>query len=346
MQTKQNKYLTSGILAIALGIAGLLTGTNPAQALTISPPSIEFTVQPGNQAEFVVKLYNEGDTKQELFVDATTFSSGPDEGLPVYDFGTPKEDIATWITLDPAPVVLEPQGRKEITITVDVPADAAPGGHYGIVAFSSKLPAATGANQPQLAITQGIGTLLLVRIEGEVIESAALTAFSTVARTNRLPVTFNTVYQNTGNIHLKPSGEITITGMSKKVVGTIAVNPTKRSTLPKTSRSYDAVWEKGVVTATASNAWGKFWEEYSNERANFGFGKYTATLALTAGQTGGVVTNATTTFIVFPWHVLLVWGLGFIIVLVVLIVLIKRYNKWVVAKSQAGKNQNPPKGTA
>ncbi|MEK7631267.1 MAG: hypothetical protein AAB445_00165 [Patescibacteria group bacterium] len=343
MARKQNKFIFSGILAAAFGIVGLLSGALPAKALTISPPSIEFTVQPGNQAEFVVKLYNEGATKQELFLDATTFTSGSEEGIPVYDFTVPKEDIATWVKLDPAPIILEPQGRKEVTITVNVPADAAPGGHYGIVAFSSK-PPTTGTDKPQVAITQGIGTLLLVRIEGDVVESAAISTFTTVSRTNRMPVSFTIDYQNTGNIHLKPSGNVTITGMGKKVAATLAVNPTKRSTLPKSSRSYDVTWEKGTVLATASNAWAKFWEEYSNERANFGFGKYTATLALTAGQSGGVATTATTTFMVFPWHVLLAWGLGFVILLVLLIILIKRYNKWVISKAQAGKNQNPPKG--
>lgn len=345
MASKQNKFITTGSLAIALGIVGLFGGGYSAKALTISPPSIEFAVMPGNQAEFVVKLYNEGATKQELFVDATTFTSGPEEGLPVYDFSVPKEDIATWVKLEPAPIVLEPQGRKEVTITVNVPADAAPGGHYGIVAFSSK-PPSTGADKPQVAITQGIGTLLLVRIEGEVVESAVISAFSTVAKTNRLPITFATTYQNTGNIHLKPSGNITVTSMFKKLVATIPVNATKRSTLPKSSRSYDVIWEKGTEKATASNAWATFWEEYGNERVNFGFGKYTATLALTAGQTGAVATNATTTFIMFPWHVILVWGVGFVILLVLLILLIKRYNKWVIGKAQTGKNQNPPKGIA
>ena len=345
MLRKQNKFIITGLLALALGTLGALINGTPAQALTISPPSIEFSVQPGNQAEFVIKLYNEGETKQELFLDTTTFTSGQDEGIPVYDFSVPKEDIATWVNLDPAPIVLEPQGRKEVTITVNVPADAAPGGHYGIVAFSSK-PPSSGTDKPQVAITQGIGTLLLVRIEGEIVESATISAFSTIAKTNRLPVQFSTTYQNTGNIHLKPSGAITITSMTKKVVATIPVNATKRSTLPKSSRSYDATWEKGTVKAMATNSWAKFWEEYSNERANFGLGKYTATLALTAGQSNGVVTNATTTFWVLPWHVVLVWGLGFVILLVLLIILIKRYNKWVIAKAQTAKNQNPSKGTA
>ncbi|MDP2789977.1 MAG: hypothetical protein Q8O51_02505 [bacterium] len=352
MASKQNKFFTTSILSITLGLLAVLGSAATAKALTISPPSIEFTVQPGNQAEFIVKLYNEGTDKQELYIDATTFTSGPEEGIPVYDFASPKEDIATWVTLDAAPIILEPQGRKEVTIAINVPADAAPGGHYGVVAFSSKPPVAAGAEKPQVAISQGIGTLLLVRVEGDVIESATLASFLTAAKYNHLPATFTTVYQNTGNIHLKPTGTITITGMSKKVAATLTINPNKTSTLPKSSRTYTATWgNEDTVKATATNAWAKFWQEYSNERANYAFGKYTATLALTAGQSGAVATSATTTFWVIPWHIFLVWAVLIILLILVLILLVKRYNHWVVAKAQGAKpalpkNPTPPKGTS
>ncbi|MEK7640012.1 MAG: hypothetical protein AAB424_02655 [Patescibacteria group bacterium] len=345
MARKQHKFTTAGFLAFALGLIVTLGSGSSAHAITISPPSIEFTVQPGNQAEFIVKLYNEGAEKQELFMNATTFTSGPEEGIPVYDFSAPKEDIATWVKLDAASIVLEPQGRKEVTVAIDVPADAAPGGHYGVVAFSSNPPTAAGAEKPQVAISQGIGTLLLVRIEGDVVESAQVSSFSLGGtKLNHLPITFTTVFQNTGNIHLKPTGNITITGMSKKVVATLPMNANKSSTLPKTSRTYTAMWgTSDTVKTTVANAWAKFWQEYSNERANYGFGKYTATVALTAGTANAVATNATATFWVLPWHIFVVWGIGIILLILVLIFLVKRYNKWVVSKAQ-GTKQNPPKG--
>ncbi len=351
MASKQHKFSASVFLSIALGLVVALSSAGAAKALTISPPSIEFTVQPGNQAEFIVKLYNESADKQTLYMNATTFTAGPNDGIPVYDFAAPKEDIATWITIDPKAIVLEPQGRLERTVAVNVPADAAPGGHYGIIAFSSNPPTAEGAEKPQVAISQGIGTLLLVRVEGDVVESGKISSFLTPAKVNHLPVTFTTVYQNTGNIHLKPTGTITITGLSKKVAATITVNPNKTSTLPKTSRTYTATWGSAdTVKNTATNAWSTFWQEYRNERANYAFGKYTATLALTAGTGSAVATNATTTFWVLPWHIFIVWGAGAILLILLLIFLVKRYNAWVVGKAQSTKqnppqNQAPPKGT-
>jgi len=331
--------------ALAFGVLVIVLGGPAAQALTLSPPAIEFSVVPGNQAEFVVKLYNEGTEKQQLFAEATTFTASADEGIPAYDFTAPKEDIATWLKFDTAPIVLEPQGRKEVIVTVNVPADAPPGGHYGVVAFSTT--PASGANKPQVSIAQGVGTLLLVRIEGDVKESAMVTAFGiTAGRSNRLPLTFTTAYKNTGNIHLKPTGTVTITDMFKRSAVTLTVNQTKASTLPQSTRNYSVLWEKSTAQTTAGNAWAAFWQEYRNERSNFAFGKYMATLALTAGQSNGVVTSATTTFWVFPWHVVLVWAVVLVLILLLLILLVKRYNHWVIAKAQSGNNQNPPAGTA
>jgi hypothetical protein len=345
MASKQHKFTTTSLLVLAFSLIAVLGSAGVAKAITISPPSIEFTVQPGSQAEFIVKLYNEGTEKQTLFMNATTFTAGAEEGVPAYDFSSPKEDIATWVKLDAKPIVLEPQGRQEITVAINVPADAAPGGHYGVVAFASNPPVADGAEKPQVAIAQGIGTLLFVRVEGEVVESARVTSFLTQTKYDHLPVTFTTIYQNTGNIHLKPTGTITITGITKKVAATLQVNqaPAKASTLPNSSRTYTASWgSEGTVKTTATNAWSEFWQAYSNERTNYAFGKYTATLALTAGTSGAVVTNATTTFWVFPWHIFLVWGIALILLILLLIILVKRYNKWVVAKAQ-GTKQNPPK---
>jgi len=352
MASKQHKFTTTGFLILALGFVAALGSAGVAKALTISPPSIEFNVQPGNQAEFIVKLYNEGAEKQTLFMNATTFTAGSEEGIPAYDFSLPKEDIATWVKIDTKPIVLEPQGRQEVTVAINVPADAAPGGHYGVVAFASNPPVADGAEKPQVAIAQGIGTLLFVRVEGEVVESARVTSFQTQSKYDHLPATFTTIYQNTGNIHLKPTGTITITGITKKLAATLQVNPApaKASTLPNSSRTYTATWgNEDTVKTTATNAWAKFWQAYSNERANYAFGKYTATLALTAGTSGAVVTNATTTFWVLPWHIFLVWGIALILLIILLIILVKRYNKWVVAKAQgtkhnSPKDQIPPKG--
>ncbi len=333
-------WLVRSFLVVSLGIAGILLGSASAKALTISPPSVEFSVQPGSQADFVIKLYNETDQKQELYINATTFTSGPEAGVPVYDFAAPKEDIATWVKIDPAPIVLEPQGRQAVLVTVDVPTNAGPGGHYGVVAFSSTPPTTTAEGKPQVAIAQGIGTLLFVKVEGDVQESAVISSFS-VAKDmyTQLPVEFSTSYQNTGNIHLKPVGNITITNSFKKQAAVLAFNEPRGATLPKSTRPYTTTWQTAQNEDLYGNGWNRFWTAFRNERKNFALGKYTATLTVGTGQPTsevttavpptGVQSTAVISFWVLPWHVLVVYGVGILVVLFLLIFAILKYNAWI-----------------
>jgi hypothetical protein len=349
MEIERHQYVSlKGLLALALGIVGILISAATAQALTISPPSIEFTVQPGNQADFVVKLYNETDVKQELFMNATTFTSGSESGVPVYNFESPKEDIATWIKLDSAPIVLEPQGRQAVVVSVNVPANADPGGHYGVVSFSSAPPTTSAEGKPQVAIAQGIGTLLLVRVEGDIQEAATISSFSAAKKIyTQLPVDFSAIYENTGNIHLKPIGNITITNLFKKQSALLAFNKQKGATLPKTTRTYTTTWQNTQNSDLYGNVWKKFWTAFHNERTNFALGKYTATLNVATGTTTDEVTTSVPTtgvksttsafFWVLPWHVLLVYGLGVIVVLLILILVIVKYNAWIRRRASSPK---------
>ncbi|MFA6042152.1 MAG: hypothetical protein WCV85_05795 [Patescibacteria group bacterium] len=351
-RAKKISFLVRGFLVVTLGFVGVLTSITTAQALTISPPSIEFTAQPGNQADFVVKLYNETDQKQVLYINTTTFTSGPEAGIPVYDFAAPKEDIATWVKLDPAPIVLEPQGRQAVLVTVDVPANAGPGGHYGVVAFSTTPPTAEGNAKPQVAVAQGIGTLLFVKVEGDVQESAVITSFSVAKDTfTQLPIEFTTVYQNTGNIHLKPVGNVTITNTLKKQSALLAFNEPKGATLPKSSRTYKTTWQTGQNEDLYGNGWNRFWTAFRNERKNFALGKYTATLSVGTGQAtselattvpaAGVQSSAAISFWVLPWHVLVVYGVGLLVVLFLLIFAILKYNAWIRRRAST---KTPPTG--
>lgn len=347
-RVRHQHYFSKGLLALVLGVAGILASAATARALTISPPSIEFTVQPGNQADFVVKLYNETEKKQELFMNATTFTSGSESGIPVYNFDSPKEDIATWIKLDTAPIVLEPQGRQAVVVSVNVPDNAGPGGHYGIVSFSSVPPTTSAEGKPQVAIAQGIGTLLLVKVEGDIQESATISSFSVTKKLyTQLPIDFTAVYQNTGNIHLKPIGNITVTNIFKKQSTLLAFNKQKGATLPKSTRTYATTWQNTQNSDLYGNVWKKFWTAFHNERTNFALGKYTATLNVATGTSTdelatsvpatGVKNTASVSFWVLPWHIMLVYGLGGVIILLLLILAIVKYNAWIRRRASSPK---------
>lgn len=315
-------------IALFIGMACCLLLPATVAALTLIPPSIELGLNPGQKSQTSIKLFNETADTVELYPEPRSFTAKGETGQPSFDFSTPVEGLASWITVEPGPIVLKPNERYEVPLTITPPANADPGGHYASVFFSTA-PPKEGAGQVHIA--SKVGTLLLTRVAGTVTETGSISEFQTTSgRTifTRPPVEFFVRYENSGNVHLRPTGTVTITNMFGKVAGTADFNAGNGATLPKSVRRYDIKWEKAQVNGSSS-----FWSEYGNEKSNFGFGRYTAKLSISAGTSVPFTKTATLVFWLFPWHVILIWALGVVVVVVVLFILIKRYNAWIIKKA-------------
>ncbi len=313
-----------------------IVGAPHAEAITLIPPSLEFTIAPGETIETKIKLFNEEQVAKQLYTEAANFTAAGETGNPQYDFSVPVEGLSAWIQMEPGPIVMQPGDRVEVPVKIAVPADADPGGHYAILAFSSNAP---DQETTGLAISASLGALFLVNVEGDVIERGTIQELALDHPSDtltRLPANFIVRYNNSGNVHLRPTGTIVISNMFNKVTDTIEVNPGKGATLPDSIRRYDAIWERAMVTESSGNVWNTFWQEYGNERKNFALGKYTAQLNLTAGSDEQLNDTAAITFWVLPWHVGVVYGLGAIVLIFLLIIAIKRYNAWIIRRAGTG----------
>ena len=62
---------------------------------------------------------------------------------------------------------------------------------------------------------------------------------------NRLPVLFETRFKNSGNVHLKPSGDIVIKNVFGRIAGVTPLNPRGSSVLSNSIRRTESEWTKG-----------------------------------------------------------------------------------------------------
>ena len=312
------KVLILGTLAaLVLGLAPLATS-----ALTISPPLMEFDARPGDTLVDVVKVYNETNEPLTLTASVQNFKALNETGTPEFLPVTEKVGLASWIELSETTVTLAPQERKSVLFTIRVPSDAEPGGHFAGILWSTGGPAPEG--QTAVGIVAQTGTLILVRVAGEINEAGRIVEFSTDKTSYPyLPVNFAVRFENTGNVHLKPTGKIEIRNMWGTKVAQLSVNENLANVLPKSIRRFEATWQKEVVPTGAS--------EWQKERQNFAWGKYTALVTLNYGIDGAVV-RAQTTFWVFPWRVTLFYVVLIVIVILLLVALVKKYNQWLLKK--------------
>ncbi|MFA5030802.1 MAG: hypothetical protein WC495_04390 [Patescibacteria group bacterium] len=301
-----------------------------ASALTVTPPLSELQLVPGETTKTKIKLYNETQNPVTLYAEAVNFSAAGETGNPTYDFTAEKIGLSTWINVTPDPIHIEAGNSAEVPVTINTPADAEPGGHYAVVFFSENPP----ADGSQVSIGTKVGTLYLAEVAGDITESGQIVEFLTGASTySRLPVDFIVRFKNTGSVHLRPTGEITVKNIFGKISDTTHVNVTKSATLPDQIRKYEAEWTKNVIDESTATGMRAFWQEYKNEMHNFAFGRYSATAVMTAQATIAVQDTATTQFWVIPWHILLVDGFVLIIFVLLLILIIKKYNSWIISKA-------------
>lgn len=242
------KRLSAIIAALALAGA-LLPGA--ASALTFTPPTFDFTANPGDSLSDVVRLHNESSEPVTLRAEAVNFSGKEGDetsGTPEFyasDAVRNGRELAPWISFINTELTLQPGERGGIHFDIKVPADAGPGSYFGAVTVTSLAPQA----QQGVGVVGTTAVLILLKVNGDVVEEAALTAFTAAPRVAAaLPIRFEARVENKGTTHLKPNGDVRIRDAFGKVVAVIPINRLEyKSVLPESARRYSAEWKDGFA---------------------------------------------------------------------------------------------------
>lgn len=329
------------LLAFAIGVLALaaILSVRPAAAVTLIPPSMEFSVSPGETLETKVKLFNETAEVITQYSSTANFTAKDETGTPNFAPETDRSGLASWIALEPGPFTLQPGERKEIPVTIRVAEDAEPGGHYAGIFFSARPPE---ADTGQIAIASKIGALVLVRVAGQINEVGTIVSFGTAdgaTSYSRLPIDLAVRMRNDGNVHFRPTGNVTIRNMLGGTTRVLSVNQTLGAVLPVSTRRFDVTWEK----EGNAEQHGNFFNEIGAEWKNFALGPYTADVVLMYGQANDKTATAAFRFWVFPWRILLVSLIVVVLLIWLIVLLIKRYNQWILARAKAEPPQEPQK---
>jgi len=344
----QKIAISATLLASIWLIAGI--SSVRAASITLSPPKYEFSVEKGDTVAQAITITNGEESELILEVSKADFAAEGEAGKARFYEG---DDVASafsvssWMTIPTEPVVVPPLGRVTVPFSITVPADAESGGHFGTVFFSPVVE-----KNGDVTIKQKVGTLVLVRVAGQIEESASLTIFDTYtgdtadtsfteSNTRSLyssfPVAFAVRIENTGNVHLKPQGSIVLKNMfgtpiarvgeelvlnsagavtGTKLVDYIPVNDGNGNVLPNSSRVFVKKWYGyGSPVVDSEGARSIEWN-------GFGFGRYTAELDLSYGSTRLPVQMIH--FWIIPWPIILPSLFGLIALIVVIRLLKKR----------------------
>ena len=281
-----------------------------SQGLTISPFLLERQLEKGQTLEDSIDVSNTTNNTLPIDIIVKDFLPTGDNGQEIFldaGQGDPTYSLASWVTIKNSPkLVLGPHEHTNVDFSITPPMNAEDGGHYGAILFSFKGATVNGS---AVQVTQQLGAVLLAKL-GKVTEDGTIAQFSPNHSFYEYPpVDFITRFKNTGNVHVQPRGGISVYNMFGKQIANVQVNPNAFNTLPNSERNYPAQWKD-----------------------TFGFGRYTAVERLTYGDSG-VMVNASTSFWVIPWRLIIGVGILLFILLVILRTLLRRYNASVIRKA-------------
>lgn len=280
-------------------------------SLAISPFLIDAVVKPGESQTQSITVSNVTNAPLPIALSINDFVPSGEHGsvrfLESNEQSNPTFSLASWITITTQPeFTIPPKGETKVEFTITVPAEAEPGTHYGGLLFSAR---GTEAPITGTTIIRKLGALVLVAT-GKTKLSGKIEQFNTSKSFYTSPnLAFASVFNNTGNVHLAPKGQIAIRNVFGRVIGESYPNKDGQFVLPHTARGF---------ASTFSRSWL--------------FGRYSAELTYSFGNPR-LEAKAVAHFWVFPL-VPLATGLA---ILLLLFVIILGYNRWI--RQRANKHR-------
>ncbi len=322
------------LIMVCTAVAALMTlpasavaTTQPSgggEALEIAPPRLELYGNPGQTID--AKLYLRDISSSPLIVNGTVddFVAKGDSGTPqiiINSNGSDPYSLKSYVGYIPN-LLLQSKELKILNIPINIPKNASPGGHYGVIRFTASPPPTSGGNR--VSLSASLGALILLTVSGKLVEHLNITQFS-VSQNNHQsnffqsdPLTFSELVKNSGNIHVVPAGTLTVTDMFNKKLFVTNINRSQGNVLPSSQRLFSQ----------------QLLPENINNRIMFG--RYTASVAINYGL-GNRTLYANMTFWVIPVKLIAIWIAVLIIGFFLLRWLIKRYNRYILEKAKNSK---------
>ena len=285
---------------------------NPASGVTLVaiPPrlgeDLSLTAKPGDTIQEQIRVRNT--SSQPVVIQSRTLDFVLDQDattpIAVNESVDNRWSLASWMTVAPGRQVLAPNQTSVVSLVIEVPSDALPGGHYAMVVHQPGLEIVEtetneeALNESATGINQQVGTLVYLLVEGPINEQAFIRNLNFPQFSEFGPVPYSFTVENNSDVHVRPSLEVSITNLLGRVVSTTALET--KNVFPLTSRDFAGSWEQ---------IWGT--------------GLYKATVTMGYGGQGQVAT-ASTSFWLIPIK-LIITIIVLILTIVAVIIIIRRH---------------------
>jgi len=248
---KRFVLLSSALVVILLSLSLVPIPVFADSGLTISPfGAIALNVTPGEKTTQQIELtLGQQSQAMDIAIDVVGFGSTLDGTAQVIEPAqdTDSDSARSFITINKNTFLLEPGESQNIIATISIPANVGNGGRYALI-YIHQLPntAAPGAQS-----LSSFNIPVLLTIQGStLVQTGKITAISTTAVNNGQPPDILTYFQNTGNIHYKVQGYVTVKDAQGQTLDNISIPLSASSILPGAIRLLDITLPSTSATLT------------------------------------------------------------------------------------------------
>jgi len=343
LKSKLTKYLFTLAFATCFLLPQSANAQNKLIDVTVSPIYFDYTNTSGETIKDKIRIRNNTSTSLDLKFNIGKLGPTEETGSITILDPQPEDSYIQWLKFDSSTISARPQEWTDIPFTITIPEDAA-FGYYWAVSLEQTNSPDLNNNTAKVSGAAAIPILLNVKKEGAKTQ-ASIVEFKAKNFINQfLPVQFETKIKNTGNVHIRPRGNIFISGQGAKDIAILEVNEGSGSILPNLTRLFEASWMDGFIVNEPVLEDGEVklddkgkpktelkihWDKLTHIR----YGPYTATLVMVFDDgTRDILMESKADFWVIPYTVI-----GIILIILISAFLIIKFTLRSYINSQLKK---------
>lgn len=225
-----------GVLAVPVS-AFAQEDTSEVEKITLSPSSRDLKTDAGATVTGSMKIINNGTMAYDFTVYARPYSVSTEAYGPNFTDQKPNADLYKWVQFQQTEYSIEPGQTIEVPYTLNVPENAAPGGHYGVLFAETKEREISGTG---VARQKRVGKIVYATVNGEYQTNGALKEFILPFWQTDTPLESSVRIENSGNVDFRAS----VSTVAKDVFGRTKFKYTGDPiVLPGTVRLAEMKWE-------------------------------------------------------------------------------------------------------
>jgi hypothetical protein len=227
---KLGQFRTRAVLAIA-GFMLAIFGCSATYAITapkskisaglkVYPVKVDAELVPGRTETTGFTVVNTASNRVDVVTGVQDFVRNERGDYKFFKPGQRQDRIsaAAWIKVKPKRFSLAPGQAKSVSLSIEAPEGAEPGGHFAMVFATGSPRLKPGQSKEGIIIANArLGVMIRATVPGKSVDKARLSEFSTPRLNYGGPVKFSIVFANRGNIHKDIGGSIEVEKGGKQV---------------------------------------------------------------------------------------------------------------------------------